>query len=73
VFITFSFLTSLNAFGGDYFKKDKLVIDFHSPNWLYTPYGISTDYKDSFGFSFTFGNEIQLEKKFVFLLLWIGV
>lgn len=47
---------------GDYFKTDKMIFDFYSPNWVNTPNEINSDFKKSFGFSFTWGADRQIKK-----------
>ncbi len=66
------FITSFSCLAGDYFKKDKLVFDFYSPNWVNTPNEILSDYKKSFGFSFSWGEDVQIKKSLFSIYYGIG-
>tara|TARA_B100001094_G_C17955757_1_gene682891 strand:- start:99 stop:761 length:663 start_codon:yes stop_codon:yes gene_type:complete len=52
------FFTNVQA--GDYFKSDRFILDFYSPQWVNTPGGVSTD--PSFSFAFSFGKDIPYKK-----------
>lgn len=52
----------LHLQAGDYYKTDKMMFDFYSPNWVNTPNQISSDYNKSFGFAFTWGADRQIKK-----------
>jgi hypothetical protein len=45
---------------GNYFKSDRLIFDFYSPQWVNAPNGISTD--PSFSFSCSWGKDIPFKE-----------
>jgi len=50
----------INVQAGDYFKSDRFILDFYSPQWVNTPVGVSTD--PSFSFAFSLGKDIPYKK-----------
>lgn len=54
-------LSFSEAQAGDYFKKDKLVLDFYSPTWLNTPNTVKSYFDQSIGFSCTWGRDNQIK------------
>lgn len=55
-------LPAQQSYAGDYFKSDKVIFDFYSPNWVNSPNKINSDYNKSFGFAFTWGSDRQIKK-----------
>lgn len=54
--------THLNLNAGDYFKKDKVLFDFHAPFWIQKPNGIKSEPQKSFAFSFAWGIDKKIGK-----------
>tara|TARA_Y100000589_G_scaffold301711_1_gene312764 strand:+ start:1265 stop:1927 length:663 start_codon:yes stop_codon:yes gene_type:complete len=48
-----------NVKGGEYFKSDRLMFDFYSPQWVNTPNKITTD--PTFSFSISWGKDMLIK------------
>ena len=44
---------------GEYYKSDRLLFDFYSPQWVNTPLGVNTD--PTFSFSVSWGKDIPIK------------
>jgi len=51
---------SVNVQAGDYFKSDRLLFDFYSPQWVNGPSGLNTD--PTFSFAVSWGKDFQFGK-----------
>lgn len=59
-------------FAGDYFKKDKIVVDLYTPIWLNTPNTVKSITHKSFGISYSWGSDLQIKKSRFSLYYGIG-